>query len=1024
MNTLPLYGVEYILLEPIPDRLWQDEPLLIGLQLRNTGLTPWLTSGYPVLVVVRWLDRQGNMIAELPWRTLPHPVPSGETATIELRVDQTPPPGQYVLTIELVEHQVAWFRDKGVQPFSHPIWIKPPQGPRVTVINTNCIANDAVGNYVALQIQALAEAGFRPLLLTEVIDERIPRALRRFMVTVNLEDVLYPGAQTRRFTDHLLHSAVVIVNYPIYYNLVELIRHVQAPVLFDYHGITPPEIWGIGQPGYETLLLGIAHRNLVQFADYAVAHSQYMVNELVATGLIATSRVSILPYPAFHNIGYSEQPNRQLQEQYGLIGKRVLLYVGRMARNKRIHILVEALPFIHRHYPDTVLLLVGETGHVYAGYVAEIKARAAEIGVAESVIFTGPQNRENIADFYRLADIFVTASIHEGFCMPVIEAMALGKPVIAAAATALPDTVGDAGLLFTPDDPVDLAQKVIQILQEQTVEMSTAQAQPSTITPWQPDQPIAFVTPHYGYDVLGGAERGVQAWAEQLVAHGFRVEVLTTNAANTVDLASWRTAQLPATEVINGVLVRRFVVDPIHPSGFHEIQIKAAQGNKITRRDEEHFMAHNLRSRALEDYIARHREDYAAFIFTPYLFGTSYYGAQQAGDRAFHIPCLHNEPAARFTIFREMLEEARGIFFNTPAEERLAREKLHVANPFTAVLGYGFPDQPLHGDPDRFRKRTGIDTPFLLYSGRLEAAKNVPLLIEWFVAYKRARPESSLILALAGQGDIALPDRADIVKLGMIVDRQELADVYAASLALCQLSLNESFSIVMMEAWQQRRPVIVHADCAVTREHVERSGGGYACHDADSFITAIDTLLERPEEAAVLGERGYIYVQKHFTWSILIDKFVRTLSTFLQPRSMIATFAQRGIRRALDFTYDRFEAQFISLIQRMCEQDGDWQLLEEVRSKLSALRHNNASIGDCNDDLSKPAVYSVRTWLKGRSQSEPKVSPSVNQQTNDGTVRLLTELFELLIQTRNNQRRLEREQARLQDRLLNVRNDR
>jgi hypothetical protein len=333
------------------------------------------------------------------------------------------------------------------------------------------------------------------------------------------------------------------------------------------------------------------------------------------------------------------------------------------------------------------------------------------------------------------------------------------------------------------------------------------------------------------------------------------------------------------------------------------------------------------------------------------------------------------------------------------------------------VLGYGFPDQPLHGDSDRFRKRTGVDTPFLLYSGRLENAKNVPLLIEWFVAYKQARPESNLTLVLTGKGEISLPARTDIVCLG-VIDWQDLNDAYSASVALCQLSLNESFSIVMMEAWQQRRPVIVHADCAVTREHVERSGGGYACHDADSFITAIDTLLERPEEAAMLGERGYTYVQEHFAWSVLVDKFVRTLSTFLQPRSMIATLAQRGIRRALDFTYDRFEAHFISLVQRMCEQDGDWQLLEEVRSKLSALRHNHAPISDYNDDLSKPAGRSVRTWLKGRSQSETKVSPSVNKQTNDVTVQLLTELFELLIQTRNNQRRLEREQARLIDRIL------
>jgi len=1014
MNTLPLYGVEYILLEPILDSLWQDEPLLIGLQLRNTGLTPWLTSGYPVLVVVRWLDRQGNMIAELPWRTLPHPVPSGETATIELRVDQTPPPGEYVLTIELVEHQVAWFRDKGVQPFSHPIQIKPPQGPRVTVINGNCIAYDAVGKHVAAQIRALAEAGFRPLLLAEFIDDRISRSLRRFMVAVNLDDILRPNAQTQRFAEHFYSSAVIIVNFSTYYNLVELIRYAQTLVLFDYHGITPPEIWGFGQLGYEELVRGVSNlSNLLKFADYAVAHSRFTANELIATGAIACSRITIITYAVVDKVAYADSPDLDLLQQYDLSGKYVLLYVGRMARNKSIHVLVESLPLIRAQYPNTVLLLVGDTGHVYASYVAEIKARAKELGVAEAVIFTGRQERD-IRDFYQLCDIFVTASIHEGFCMPVIEAMANGKPVVAADATALPDTVGNAGLLFKPNDSVDLAHQAIRML------ATKAQTLHSTLDLQKFEQQmlfqrsIAFVTPRYGHGIIGGAEQGVRKWAEQLAARGLKIEVLTTNM---IDIVHWQTASLPDIEIIDGVTVRRFPVDLVDMTGFHEVQIRAAQNVKISRYDEEHFMAHNLRSRALEDYIARHREDYAAFIFTPYLFGTSYYGAQQAGDRAFHIPCLHDEPAARFTIFREMLEEARGIFFNTPAEEQLARKKLQVANPFTAVLGYGFPDQPLRGDPDRFRKRTGIDAPFLLYSGRLETAKNVPLLIEWFVAYKRARPKSNLTLVLTGKGEISLPTRTDIVCLG-VIDWQDLNDAYSASVALCQLSLNESFSIVMMEAWQQRRPVIVHADCAVTREHVERSGGGYACHDAASFITAIDTLLERPEEAAMLGERGYTYVQKHFTWSVLVDKFIGTMSTFLQPRSMIATFAQRGIRRALDFTYDRFEAQFISLIQRMCQQDGDWQLLEEVRSKLSALRHNYASIGDYHDDLSKPVGHSVRTWLKGRSQSEPKVSPSVDQQTNDVTVRLLTELFELLIQTRNNQRRLEREQARLSDRVL------
>lgn len=1014
MKSQALYGVEYTLFDPLPARLVENEPLLIALQLRNTGLTPWLATGYPVMLVVRWKTLDGIVVQELPWQPLPRPVPCGDAITIELRVTAPAAAGEYVFTIELVEHMIAWFHERGVAPFCSPMTVEPPRNPRITIINGNCLANDAVGTHVAAQVQALAEAGFQPLLLTSFVDERLPRALRRFMVVVRPDDIINPTDYSRSFAEHFRRSAAIIVNYSTYYDLVELIRIAPAPVLFDYHGVTPPQIWGVGQPGYEDVARGLANVHLVQFADYAVAHSQYMVDELVATGLIAPSRTSVLPYPVTRDAAYAGPPDPQLQQQYGLAGKRVLLYVGRMARNKRIHILVEALPLIRAQYPNTVLLLVGETGHAYAGYVAETKARAEELGVADAVIFTGAQNRDQIGAFYQLCDVFVMASIHEGFCMPVMEAMALGKPVVAAAATALPSTVGDAGLLFTPDDHEELAQQVLRVLaayEEPSPDpLDSAQAQHLLR-----NRPIAFVTPRYGRDVLGGAERGAQVWAEQLAARGFTVEVLTTNA---IDLAGWRTAPLLEIEVINGVTVRRFAVDPVDPSGFHEVQMKAARGEVITRRDEERFMQHNLRSRALEEYIARYRNEYAAFIFTPYLFGTTYYAAKQAGDRAFHIPCLHDEPAAQFAIFREMLEEARGIFFNTAAEERLARQKLRIANPFSTVLGYGFPDDPAPGDPERFYRYAGWQAPFLLYSGRLEEAKNVPLLIEWFLSYKASHPESNLKLALTGLAHVPLPHRSDVVHLG-VVERDVLVDAYAACLALCQLSLNESFSIVMMEAWQQGRPVIVHADCAVTREHVERSGGGYACESAASFSAAVDQLLAEPEMAAALGERGRAYVQANFGWSVLVDRMIRALATSLQPRPLVTELAQRGIRRALDFTYARFEAHLIGLIQHLCQQSAGWHLFEQVQDRLAALA--NSYGGLANEPEPAPVMARVRRWVdRLRHQTHPSAGlPPVNghQHEQHAVMQLVAELLDLLAYTRHEQRRLERELALLRDRI-------
>jgi len=98
--------------------------------------------------------------------------------------------------------------------------------------------------------------------------------------------------------------------------------------------------------------------------------------------------------------------------------------------------------------------------------LARIRRRAAELGVSDQVIFTG--RVDDLPPYYRLADLYASASIHEGFGVPLIEAMASGLPVVATNATAHPWVIGDAGVLVDPDDSTAMAAAIIDILQDDT----------------------------------------------------------------------------------------------------------------------------------------------------------------------------------------------------------------------------------------------------------------------------------------------------------------------------------------------------------------------------------------------------------------------------------------------------------------------------------------------------------------------------------------------------------------------------
>ena len=379
---------------------------------------------------------------------------------------------------------------------------------------------------------------------------------------------------------------------------------------------------------------------------------------------------------------------------------------------------------------------------------------------------------------------------------------------------------------------------------------------------------LAFVIPWYGESISGGAEQELRDLVHHLVDAGASLEVLTTCVESFC--SDWNIDfHKPGFTVENGVPVRRFRVRKRNTRVFDTINAKCMAGRHVSIEEEQIYLKEMVNSPDLYDYIRQHQNDYALFYFIPYMFGTTYYGAQICPEKTILIPCLHDESYAHFTAFRDVYSKVKGMIFNAAPEQELAERLFHVKGETFQTLGIGLSDD-WAGNAARFRKKHGIHNPFILYAGRKEAGKRVDVLIHYFLRHKDRYP-SDLKLVLIGGGEIDICGSQDIIDLGF-VPAEDKYDAYAAAAIFCNPSEFESFSLVVMESWLAKTPVLVNADCAVTKDFAIRANAGLYYSDAAEFSACVRYLLEHPSVSEKMGENGQQFVKKNFTWDIMITK--------------------------------------------------------------------------------------------------------------------------------------------------------
>lgn len=256
---------------------------------------------------------------------------------------------------------------------------------------------------------------------------------------------------------------VVIYHYCVGWDFaLALFRRTRARRIVRYHNITPPEFFIDWSPGYvDACAQGRAQ--IKAFADLEcdlyLGDSPFNIDDFLQLGVAAQRCAVLAPFHEVEQLSSLDADPRRLPE-----GTPLLLMVGRLSPNKGHLDLLDALAACKAGIaPDAHLLSIGKLDPNLARYGDAIQARIAMRGLQADVTLLQDANGAELRAAFERADALLMLSQHEGFCVPLIEAMALGTPVIALASSAIPWTLGDAGLLWQSADPHLIATSVERI---------------------------------------------------------------------------------------------------------------------------------------------------------------------------------------------------------------------------------------------------------------------------------------------------------------------------------------------------------------------------------------------------------------------------------------------------------------------------------------------------------------------------------------------------------------------------------
>jgi glycosyltransferase involved in cell wall biosynthesis len=295
-------------------------------------------------------------------------------------------------------------------------------------------------------------------------------------------------AEVRPFEDAAAREGdVTIFHFALPSPMTEAFAQLGGAKVLQYHNITPASFFAPYDAGLFRLA-ALGRRELATLAgrvDLALGDSEFNRQELEALGFEPTGVMPI----AVNTERITGAPPRPALERILSDGLINILFVGRIVPNKRIEDHIR-LAEMYKRYVDAYyrFIFVGR----YDGlprYYAQIRALIEQYEMLpDRFWFTGPVPDDDLAAFYRWADVYVSLSEHEGFCVPLVEAMAADVPIVAYAAGAVPETLGGAGLLFSPKDLEVAAELVGSVVYDRKIRGGVLEGQRRRLRDFAPER--------------------------------------------------------------------------------------------------------------------------------------------------------------------------------------------------------------------------------------------------------------------------------------------------------------------------------------------------------------------------------------------------------------------------------------------------------------------------------------------------------------------------------------------------------